>query len=90
MNTLAELPSLVLALLIALNPHALVAACVENSNDAVVRVYRCNEGPPAYTFMVIDNAGAPILLFCIGGPAFLVITADNTPTSVGFPTGWEG
>ena len=92
MNIHATLSSLLLALLTVLNPHALAAACVEDSAEVVVRVYRFSEGPPAYAFMVINNASAPILTFSIGWGTepSLPINADNIPTSVGSPTGWEG
>ena len=50
MNIHATLSSLLLALLTALNPHAVAAACVEDSAEVVVRVYRFSEGPPAYAF----------------------------------------
>ena len=90
MNIHATLSSLLLALLATLNPHALAAACVEDSAEVVVRVYRFSEGPPAYAFMVINNAGAPIRNLGIGRSPFLLITGENIPTSVGSPTGWDG
>ena len=92
MNIHATLSSLLLALLTALNPHAVAAACVEDSAEVVVRVYRFSEGPPAYAFMVINNASAPILTFSIGWGTerSLPINAENIPTSVGSPTDWEG
>ncbi len=90
MNIHATLSSLLLALLAALNPHALATACVEDSAEVVVRVYRFSEGPPAYAFMVINNADTPIRSLSIGRTPFLPITGDNIPTSVGSPTGWEG
>ena len=90
MNIHATLSSLLLAMLTVLNPHAVAAACVEDSAEVVVRVYRFSEGPPAYAFMVINNADTPILILSIGGRPFLPINADNIPTSVGSPTGWEG
>ncbi len=82
--------SILLALLAALDPLALAAACVENSEAVEVRAYRLPEGPPAYAFMVINNADAPILSISIGGPPHIPINRDNIPTSVGAPTGWEG
>ena len=90
MNIHATLSSLLLALLTALNPHAVAAACVEDSAEVVVRVYRFSEGPPAYAFMVINNADTPIRTLSIGRTPFLPITGENIPTSVGSPTGWEG
>lgn len=86
----AGLPSIALALLTATASPALDAACVEDSSDVAVRVYRFSEGPPAYTFMVINNTNAPILIFSMGGPPVLPINEDNIPSSVGSPAGWEG
>ena len=82
------LPSLVLALLTVLNPQALAAACVEDSAEVVVRVYRFSEGPPAYAFMVINNADAPILTLGIGWgtePFLALLTSGTCHTGLMAP-----
>ena len=84
----------VLLALFAAQPAFSEIQCVEDSAAVVVTVHRFSQGPPAYSFVVENNAKFPIKSLRVGwgqdsGPVVRA-NVSNVPASIGSPKGWLG
>jgi hypothetical protein len=64
------------------------AACEGNGTEIIIVAQKFAEGPPAYTFRIVNGTESPVLSVVLGRGARLHIS-PHTPTSMGAPIGWQ-
>ena len=82
----------VLAMLAATEPSNPATERPKGSTEVVVKAVRFSEGPPSYSFMVMNHGTRPINMVSLGmgEDTFIEAEFEAVPTSTGSPSGWNG